>query len=223
MDPSPRDTRAGAAGVLFGFTAAVLTVIGSFQLLVDVQQNSIHFTVSSWAVRAYSTPSGAEVEAGFAEPLNGVPLVAAAAVLLAALLVVALPGSERVRRRAGMIAVLSVAFLAATVFGAALEQRWWLDTFEPPLSSRVPGTAEYSERGGPALWTLFMAVGLAALAAVVGWRMSRSPVARVEPDTPVLGVPEAAGVHRLPDLPADEGAAVVHRLPDLPADEPDHR
>ncbi|HEU5469615.1 MAG TPA: hypothetical protein VFV67_03105 [Actinophytocola sp.] len=202
MESWPRGTRAGAAGVLFGLTAAVLTVIGSFQVLADVRQADFRLTITSWDDFMEAIPSRLELAGSPGTPLLGVPLVAAAAVLLAALLAVALPGDERLRRAAGMAAVVAAAFLAATVCAAGLVQRFWLAAFDRSLGGEGAQVGQWV-RGGPALWTLLMAAGLSAVAAVVGWRASRNLAERVEPDTPVLGTPEVV-VHRLPDAPANQ-------------------
>jgi hypothetical protein len=195
-------------GAVLCFGAAVLTMIGTFQDLLTAQNHigpqRRTIVITNWDVRV-ETNGVSEPEAEGA-PLNGVPLLFAVAVLLAAavlgMLAATRPSVRRFGRASGLTAVVAAAFLAATVATIGAQVLWWLGIFRP--SDDAPADVQESSTVtvGPGIWTLVIGVGLAAAAAVTAWRQAQSEPPRVEPDTPRLGIPVV--VRRLPDASPDE-------------------
>jgi hypothetical protein len=195
-------------GALLSLGAAALTMIGTFQdlltahYLVGPQRQT--FVITSWDSRV-EINGGLRSEPGFA-PLNGVPLLFAVVVLLAAavlgMLAAARPAGRRFGRPSALAAVVAAAFLAATVATIGVQELRWLDTF------RLPGNAPPDVQEGSAVtvgagfWTLVIGVGLAIVAAVTAWRQVQPEPPRIEPDTPRLEIPVV--VRRLPDGSPDE-------------------
>lgn len=207
--PANRTARVGA---LLCLGAAVLTMIGTFQNLLISEQGSSageqRFVITAWQMFLdsgqddVSTPENA--------PLNGVPLLCAVAVLIAAAafgMRAAVRPGLRPSRMPALLAVVGAAFLAAVVATIGAQELWWLEVLQPPPPDAVEGGPDGNDvTVGPAYWMLVAGTGTAIAAAVLTWRQHRPEPERVEPDTPRLGVPV---VHRLPD-----------ETPDAPPDAP---
>jgi len=213
QEPAPRPTpvawqsrlRAGRVVALLYLGAATLTMIGTFQNLLtatytlgDGQQTVI---ITCWDSRLTSGDSTAVMAQ--AAPANGVPLLCAVALLLAAaalhLYAPARPGGRRLGTVRGPVAIAVTAFLVATVVTIGAQVTWWLDVFGPPSAdaTEAPGAQGTTTASiGSGYWMLVAGVGLAVVATVLAWRHNRFEQARTEPDTPRLGIPV---VRRLPD------------------------
>jgi len=213
-DPPSRPWyRTYAAAALFCLAAAVLTGISALQVLLTVHVwfgdgQRLTQVITAWEMRY--TSSGLRFEPAPAMPqpvpLNSVPLLVGAALLLVAAVLLAFGAvramANRQPGRAGaLVAVVAAVFVVATVGNIALQMQWWSTPFREP--SPDPGSG-LDAVVGPGLWTALVAAVLAVAAAVVAWRAKLGPAeaARVEPDTPVLGIPVL--VHRLPDAPPDD-------------------
>ncbi len=181
-------------GALLSLAAAALTMIGMLQDLLTARIFTQTIAITSWDIRIETDgPSGSGIAGG---PLNGVPLVFAVVVLLAAavlgMLAAVRPAGARFGRASALAAVVGAAFLAGTVATIGMQVLGWLDAFKLPDN---PDQLTV----GPGFWTLVVGVGLAIAAAVTAWRQAGAEPARVEPDTPRLGIPVV--VQRLPDEP----------------------
>jgi hypothetical protein len=196
-------------GALLCFAAAVLTMIGTFQDLVVVENigniagsRNQTYIITLWEFRVEinGVVDTGEVAGLTVMPQHGVPLLFAVALLLAAALLGMLPSARPAARRFGLITVIAAAFLTAAVAMVVVQAMWWQEIFRPPVAPREGVDVEVTVGAGPALWTLIAGAALAIVAAVMAWRQPRPGPERVEPDTPRLGFPV---VVRLPDEPQD--------------------
>jgi hypothetical protein len=181
-------------GALASLGAAALTMIGMLQDLLTAKIFTQTITITSWDIRVETNGGpGGGMTGG---PFNGVPLLFAVVVLLAAavlgMLAAARPARTRFGRASALAAVVAAAFLAGTVATIGMQVLGWMDAFTIPDN---PDQVTV----GPGFWTLVVGVGLAIAAAVTTWRQAGPEPARVEPDTPRLGIPVV--VQRLPDEP----------------------
>lgn len=194
---------AGTAGALFLLGAAALTLFGTFQNLVIARYipgSPQAYVISYWDVRVENDTS--ETAPG-GVPFNGVPLLVAVALLLAAavlgILAATRSSGARLGRTSGLVAVIGATFLTGAVATIAAQEVWWLNLFA--MDNTPTGASGTAATPGAGFWLPVVAVGLAAVGAVMAWRQGRSQPGRVEPDTPPLGVPVV--VRRLPDAPPD--------------------
>jgi hypothetical protein len=208
-EPQPR-SRTGMVGALLCLGAAALTMIGTFQDLVNARnfsQGGLQtYVITSWTTRFEN--NGTLEPGSQAAPLNGVPLLISVAMLLVAaalgMLAANRPPGWRFGRLGGLAAVVGATFLAGTVATIGAQELWWLDIFGPPENAPPDPSIDTSVTVGPGFWTLAAGAGLAIVAAVTAWRRQARPEAvREEPDTPRLGIPVVV-VTRLPDAPPDE-------------------
>lgn len=200
-------------GALLCFGAAVLTLAGSFLALFtselrfgQVATERLTITITAWDLQAEAVgqpnPDVGSV------PANGLPLAFAAAVLLAAavlaILTAAAPSRGGIGRASAVTAMAAGAFLTGTVWAVGMQELGWQDTYGP---TRLPEELIVETSVGIGFWLLVVAVAAAVAAIVFSLVPLRAKVPRVEPETPVLGIPSI-------------GDAVVTRLPDEPPKEP---
>lgn len=197
--------RAGLVCALLCLAAAVLTMIGSFQDMVTAAQRAAGFQQrASWVISVWdvAVESNGELQPLLVDrvAVNGVPLLVAAASLLAAA-VLQTPVARRFRRVSGLVTVAAAAFLTAVVVLVVMQASWWLTIFQPvPTPGQEEGEVVFEGGFGAGVWTLIAAAVLAIAATVPVWRRPRAEPERTEPDTPRLGTPL---VVRLPDEPQD--------------------
>lgn len=196
--------RAGRIGAAMFLGAAVLTLVATLQNLfvAETAQGEARqrFVITSWDMRTEAEdPSVTGPESG---PLNGVPLLIAAALLFAAAMLGMRAVTRRPSRLWSLAAVVAATFLAGTVATIGAQELWWLDILDIPESTG--GETQATVSVGPGYWMLVLSAALAVAAAVPAWRQNRPAPERVEPDTPTLGFP---AVRRLPDVPPDDPVA----------------
>jgi hypothetical protein len=199
--------RAGMIGALLCLVAAVLTMIGMFQDLVVARNfggpQGLTYRITLWDARVVADGAAESAVEGGAPPVpqNGVPLLFAVALLLAAALLGMLNRGRRagrISRVSGLTAVVAATFLTAAVAMVIMQALWWMDILGPVSVDPREGVDVQNAVGvGPALWTLIVGVALAIAAAVLTWRQPRPEPERVEPETPRMGIPVV--VRRLPD------------------------
>jgi hypothetical protein len=221
QDPQPESARAadpepvrrtGSVGPLLCLGAAVLTVLGSFLELLVVEnlpspnpQDPITFT--SWTADLGGDTGGTQPV-----PLDGVPLMAAAAILLVAAMLWLLRTGPlaRARNLVPAVAGFGAAFLAGAVAMIGMQVLWWMELFAPPAFAPA---SDITTTAGPGFWMLVVGVALAVGAAVLSWRQRRPETEPVEPVEPAAADTPAAA-------PAGEPVVSVRRLPDAPPDDP---
>jgi hypothetical protein len=208
--------RASVVGALLCLAAAVLTTIGTLQVLITIDVRyaniqSFRMVITAWEQRLENADP-ALINPDTAAPSNGVPLLVGTALLLVAAVLLASgairPAAGNWRGRAGVLtAVAAAAFVVATAGNIALQVRWWAAIWDLP--DEVDGGGGKATVG-PGLWTSSLAAVLAvaaAVVAVIAWRAAPRAAAseRTEPDTQPLGIPVL--VRRLEDAPPDESPA----------------
>ena len=191
--------RPGMVAALLCLAAAAVAMVAMFQDLVVAENlgaGSQRFTttITLWDAR-FEINGVVEPQPDNDVPVNGVPVMLAVALLLAAALLGTL---ARVRRIGGLVTVAAAAFLTAVVIVVGMQGLWWLQIFEPPNGGQEGVTPAFSGSFASGFWTLAAAAVLAVAATVPTWRRPRAEQERVEPDTPRLGTPL---VVRLPDEP----------------------
>jgi hypothetical protein len=196
-------------GALLCLAAAALTMIGTFQDLVVVDTSTGFgrqtFTITAWEVRAETNGVVAQ-SIDDSAPVNGVPLLFAAALLLAAAVGAMLARVRRSATPGGLVTALAATFLVAVVAMVGVQARWWTKVFEPgPVGGQEGVSVTVTSVVGPGLWMMITGAVVAIAAAVTVGRRRRPEAERVEPDTPRLGTP------------------LVVRLPDEPQEPPDPR
>lgn len=203
--PAPRRRPWRLLSVLLLFAASILTLVGSFQTLFTAQvTEDTSVVVTSWDITAES--AGRSISAG-GVPDNGAPLVFAATLLLAGallgLVANAAPARIGIARANILLAAAGAAFLAGTTWTVGMQELNWLELFGPRFSSvrADPGTGTSI---GTGFWLLLVGTVIALGSVVLSWVPARAQHDRIEPETPRFGIPTAAVVHRLPDVPPEE-------------------
>ncbi|MBK1788293.1 hypothetical protein [Prauserella cavernicola] len=223
--PDPSGERTPFTGPrLFGIIAAVLlvlaaalTVVGTFQPLFSgrvtaLGQPGFELKLTGWGVDTDAPQQNGGV------PLNGLPLVFAAALLLGAAGLCLLPA---LRRAAGLLTAVATAFLAGAGWVVAMQVLSWIDTFRSTeASAEAALQVDTTTSVGLGTWLFAGALVLAIAATVFALRApSAGTVSVAEQATPRFGLP-APGVTTAPYPPNQAGAPAPQPRSEVPG-EPD--
>ncbi|TLW94473.1 hypothetical protein FFT09_00795 [Saccharomonospora piscinae] len=172
--------------------AAALTVLGTFLPLFRGELSALGSVQFDLAITAWGFDTNAPVQEGGVAN-NGIPLSVAAALLLVAAVLVAVPALRRRPTPMGRLACgMSAAFLAGITVAVVMQSLSWLETFRATGDTGAVPEVGLETGLGAGLWLL---VGATVLALAAVW-LAPPPGASTadrEPITPRYGFPAPGG------------------------------